>query len=87
MASYRILYWQEFPAQIEAKEDQGGSKVKLELPQRFMDRIDTKAMDRQMAGTDAYLEAWQWGEYMFRAGSAKDAAHGLRSEIEAAFPG
>lgn len=86
MATYRILYWQEFPAEIEAKEDEGAGKVKVQLPDRFMGRINAKAMARGMAGTDAYLEAWQWGEYVFRAGSAKDVAEGMRSEIEAAFP-
>jgi len=84
MATYRILYWQEFPAQIEAKEDE--VKVKVQLPDRFMERIDAKAMTRGMVGTDAYLEAWQWGEYMFRAGPAKEVAESLLGEIEAAFP-
>ncbi len=84
MATYRILYWQEFPAQIEAKEDE--VKVKVQLPDRFMERIDAKAMARGMVGTDAYLEAWQWGEYMSRAGPAKEAAESLLGEIEAAFP-
>ena len=84
MAVYKILYWHEFPAQINVKD--GSDRVQVELPGRFQERIDQVAMERGVIGTDAYLDGWQWGEPQERAGSAKVVAEAIQRELEADFP-
>ena len=84
MASYKILYWHEFPAQINVKDE--SDRVQVELPARFQDRIDRVAMERGLFGTDEYLEGWKWGDVQQRAGSAKEVAEGVQRELEEVFP-
>ena len=43
MATYKILYWQEIPSQVRAEDDT--TDVSVELPQKFMVRIDAMAAE------------------------------------------
>jgi hypothetical protein len=81
MATYKILYWQEIPSQI--KVDDGSEEINLELPQKFMDRIDRAAQERGLDGSDDYLAQWHWSEEEDRDGSAKEVADALKAELEA----
>jgi hypothetical protein len=81
MATYRILYWQEVPSQIRAEDENGD--VSLPLPQKFMVRIDARAAERGLEGTDDYLEQWRWSEEEQREGSAQDVAKAICRELEA----
>ncbi len=84
MAHYQILSWHEFPAQIRVRE--GTQRIQFELPPRFQERIDAEAMKRGLAGTDAYLEGWNWGPKTEREGTAQAVADALARELEAQFP-
>lgn len=81
MAVYRVLYWQEFPAQVKAEDDR--DEVNLQLDPRFQELIDTAAMQRNLAGSDAYLEAWAWSEPAQRTGTAGDVARAVCLELNA----
>jgi hypothetical protein len=81
MATYKILYWQEIPSQIKAED--AGDEVSLELPQRFMERIDQLAQQRGLQGSDDYLAQWQWSEEQERDGSAQEVAAAVKAELEA----
>jgi hypothetical protein len=81
MATYKILYWQEIPAQIKAEDD--ADDVTVELPAKFMERIDRLAAQRGLQASDDYLAQWQWSEEEERAGSAREAAEAVRAELEA----
>lgn len=81
MATYRVLYWQEIPSQIEARDDHGD--VNLPLPPKFMERIDAAAAERGLTDSDSYLEHWQWSEDAERDGTAADVAAALLAELEA----
>ena len=81
MATYRILYWQEVPSQIRAEDENGD--VSLQLPQKFMVRIDALAAERGLEGADDYLEQWRWSEEEQREGSAQDVAQAICRELEA----
>ena len=59
MTTYTILYWQEIPSLVEAKD--GESTSKAQLSDRFQDLIDKAAMRRDLAGTDAYIEGFKKG--------------------------
>jgi len=84
MAHYQILYWKHIPCQVKAFDESG--EVNLRLPERFMTAIDALAMSEGITGTDAYLDAWQWGPMQHREGPAQEVAHALVAEIDAAYP-
>ncbi len=82
MASYQILYWQDLPSQLKAWDD--FDEVKVELPPRFVARIDQAAQAQGLTGTDDYLGQWRWGEVVERAGTAAEVAEAVRRELETA---
>jgi len=84
MATYKILYWQEIPSQIKA--DDGADEVSLEMPSRFMERIDALAMKRGLADADDYLAQWHWSDEEEREGSAREVASAVQAELEAKWP-
>jgi hypothetical protein len=81
MATYKILYWQEVPSQIKA--DDGLDEVTVQLPARFMERIDQLAGQRGLQGSDDYLAQWRWSDEQEREGSAEEVAEAVRAELEA----
>ena len=83
MAKYTVLYWQDIPSVIEAKD--GAATHKVQLSQRFQELIDVAAMRQGLAGTDAYLEQWRRGKRVAREGSAEEVASTVKAELEAEF--
>jgi len=81
MATYKILYWQEIPTQIKAEDE--ADDVTVELPGRFMERVDRLAAQRGLQGSDDYLAQWRWSEEEERDGSAREVAEAVRAELEA----
>jgi len=81
MATYRILYWQEVPAQIKAEDD--SEDVTVMLDGRFMEHIDRLAAIRGLQAADDYLAQWKWSEDREREGSAREVAEALKAELEA----
>ena len=85
MAQYRILYWQDIPSVIEARD--GTETHKVQLSERFQALIDAAAMRQGLAGTDAYLEQWRRGRPQTREGTASAVAAAVLAELEAEFAG
>ena len=83
MAIYSILYWQDIPSLVEAKDEIGVHKLQLDL--KFQELIDAIAMRKGLAGTDAYLEAWRRGKPVARDGTAEEVARAVKAELEAEF--
>jgi len=81
MTTYKILYWQEIPAQIKAEDD--SDEVTVMLDDRFMKQIDILAAKRGLQSSDDYLAQWKWSEEEEREGSAAAVAEELRAELEA----
>ena len=79
--TYKVLYWQEVPSQIKAEDER--DEVTLELPPRFMERIDRLAAQRGLQGTDDYLAQWNWSDEQQREGSAQAVAEAVRAELDA----
>lgn len=80
MATYQVLYWQEIPSQVDARE---GAKAHKEiLSQRFQDLIDLVATKRGLVESDSYISGWSKGEKTDRPGSALDVAKGVAAEFE-----
>jgi hypothetical protein len=81
MATYKILYWQEVPSQIRVEDESGDLNV--ELPQKFMVRIDALAAQRGLSGADDYLAQWRWSDEEERDGTAQEVADAVLAELEA----
>ena len=81
LTTYRILYWQEIPSQVRAEDE--STDVNVELPQKFMARIDAMAAERGLTAADDYLAQWHWSEDADRAGAAQEVADALAAELEA----
>jgi hypothetical protein len=73
----QILYWQEIPSVVKAGE------VKRQLPDWFQQEIDRVAMEQGLAGSDAYLEQWEWRDLGERDGSDADVAAAVEAELVA----
>jgi len=83
MAKYQILYWQEIPSFVEARDDDGVKKI--QLSDKFQALIDEAAMRRKVAGTDAYLEEWNKGPKQDRDGTAEEVVGAVAQDIESRF--
>jgi hypothetical protein len=83
MAKVQILYWQEIPSVVEARDE--GGVAKQQLSDKFQQLIDHAAMIRKLAGTDGYLEQWNKGKPTERPGDAKSVAAAVAAEIETRF--
>ena len=83
MAKVTILYWQEIPSVVEARDRSG--RHKIELSSRFQELIDLIAMKKKLAGTDEYLEQWRKGRPEEHEGGAEAAARGVAEAIESRY--
>jgi len=83
MATYQILYWQEIPSQVDARE--AGKAHKEMLSQRFQELIDIIATKRNLTESDDYIAGWSKGDKAERPGSAVDVAKGVAAELEAKY--
>jgi hypothetical protein len=83
MATYQILYWKDIPAQV--KVFRGKRPVSKPMPDRFQQEIDRVAMKEGLAGTDAYLDQWQWTEKREKDGDVEEVIRALLRELEAVY--
>ena len=86
MAIYQVLYWKDIPAQVKVFE-QGRRPVSRPLPGFFQEEIDRVAMEEGLAGTDDYLNQWQWSAKQERPGSVQEVLDALVSELEQQWSG
>ncbi|MGA2985062.1 MAG: virulence factor [Terriglobia bacterium] len=80
MVKYQILYWMNVPSQVKVFE-QGKRPVTRQMPERFQVEIDRIAMEEGLAGTDDYLNQWQWTPKKEREGTAEEVADALVREL------
>ena len=84
MAKVRVMYWKEIPVQVQAQDEEG--QISKPLDDRFQQATDAISMFDGSAGTDDYLMAWNWGEYIDVEGSAKEAAEAMAERYNSGFP-
>ncbi|MDX6486519.1 MAG: hypothetical protein QOF43_1672 [Gaiellaceae bacterium] len=82
MTRYQILYWQDIPSVLKAVDDDG-TEVKRQLPDRFQQEIDARAMAEGLVGSDEYLEHWHWSTAEERPGAPNDVLDDVERELEA----
>ena len=83
MATYKILYWQEIPAQIKAEDDSDDVTVQMVMTAPSRSRTLICAAPCGLQGPDEYLAQWKWSEEEDRPGSAEEVAEAVRTELEA----
>ena len=83
MTTYSILYWQEIPSLVEAKD--GETTSKAQLSDRFQDLIDKAAMRRDLFGTDAYIEGFKKGPAIETEGNPEEAVRVVKEGLENNF--
>ena len=83
MTTYSILYWQEIPSLVEAKD--GKSTSKAQLSDRFQDLIDKAAMRRDLFGTDAYIAGFKKGPSIETEGTPEEAVRVVKEGLENNF--
>ena len=75
VARVQVLYWQQIPSLVRAGD------VKRQLPEGVQQEIDRVAMEQGLAGSDAYLEQWEWRDAGERDGSEADAVDAVEAEL------
>jgi metal-responsive CopG/Arc/MetJ family transcriptional regulator len=80
MAFYQILYWQDIPSQVKVWDD--FDEIKIELPQKFITKIDQAAKEQGLTGEDDYLNQWRWSEEQERLGTVEEVAETVKNELE-----
>ena len=83
MAKVTILYWEEIPSVVEAR--QGRSVHKEMLSERFQELIDMIAMKKKLAGTDEYLTQWNKGQPYEVEGAVEEAAKQVKEDLESKY--
>ena len=84
MATIRLLYWREIPTQVRAEDE--SDSVSKTLDDRFQQGVDAVAMFDGSSGTDAYLEAWEWGKEQEIKGSPQEVAKKVVDMYNIKFP-
>lgn len=79
-----ILYWKEIPVQVKAEDE--NTSTSLPLDARFQEAADAVAMMDGSYGSDAYLDAWQWGDATSSDLDAQAAAENLANRINKGMP-
>jgi hypothetical protein len=75
MARLQVLYWQHIPSVVRVGD------VKRQLPEWFQQEIDRVAMEHGLAGSDAYLEQWEWRDLGERDGDPASVADAAVAEL------
>jgi hypothetical protein len=83
MARVTVVYWQDIPSMVEARDRAGRHKVALSA--RFQELIDRVAMREGLHGTDDYLLQWRRGAPEEHPGGPEDSARAVADSLEARF--
>ena len=83
MTKLSILFWQDIPTVIEARDSKGIEKV--ELSKRFSELVDIIAMKKGLSGTDDYLQHWQKKRLPNTSKSAKETVDEIIKDFESKY--
>jgi hypothetical protein len=85
VTEYRITSWREIPTMVAAR-GADGTTAKVALPDRFQEAVDEAAMRQGLAGSDAYLDAWDAGPWQEADGTPDEVAARIAAELDASHP-
>ena len=78
-----VLFWQDIPTVIEARDSTGIEKV--ELSKRFSELVDLIAMKKGLVGTDDYLQNWKKKKFPSTEKTAKQIVLELSKHFESKY--
>ena len=84
MTQVRVMYWKEIPVQVQAQD--GDDSVSMPLDPGFQEAVDSIAMFDGSAGSDDYLDGWDWGQYKEVGGGADEAARSTADRYNSGLP-
>jgi 5-methyltetrahydrofolate--homocysteine methyltransferase len=82
-AKYQVLYWQDIPSEVKAWDD--FDEIKVSLPPRFAERIDSLAQKQGFIQADAYMAHLRWSDEAERPGTPEEVAAAVKKELEEKF--
>jgi hypothetical protein len=85
MAQLTVVYWRDIPSQVIASAGRR-NQIKVLLPDRFQEAIDTAAMRGGARNTDAYLADWQKSEPEPCGDGLQAAADARAAALNADYP-
>jgi hypothetical protein len=85
MAQLIVVYWRDIPSQVIASAGRR-NQVKVLLPDRFQEAVDTAAMRGGGRETDAYLADWRKSDPETIGDGLQEAADGKAAALEADYP-
>lgn len=85
MPQLTVVYWRDIPSQVIASAGRR-NQVKVLLPDRFQEAIDTAAMRGGARETDAYLADWRKSEPEACGDSLQASADGRAAHLDAEYP-
>ena len=83
MTKIFVLFWQDIPTVIEARD--ATSIEKVELSKRFSELVDLIAMKKGLVGTDDYLENWKKKKFPSTEKTAKQIVLELSKHFESKY--
>ena len=83
MATYQVLFWQEIPSLVEARDSDGVKKI--QLSDKFQALIDEAAMRDGAESTDDYLADWRRGEAVECSDDLEIEARKVAKQLETEF--
>ena len=83
MTKIFVLFWQDIPTVIEARDSSGIEKV--ELTKRFAELVDLIAMKKGLIGTDDYLQNWKKKKFPSSKKTAKQAVLEMSKYFESKY--
>tara|TARA_A100001011_G_C14213155_1_gene800816 strand:+ start:458 stop:745 length:288 start_codon:yes stop_codon:yes gene_type:complete len=83
MTKLSVLFWQNIPSVVEARDTNGIEKV--ELSKRFNELIDLIAMKKGLAGTDDYLNNWEKKKLLTTEKTAKEIVMEISKDFESQY--
>ncbi len=78
------MYWKEIPVQVQARD--GDESVSVPLDHAFQEAVDSIAMFEGSAGSDEYLDGWDWCEFRAVEGGAEEAARAAADRYNSGMP-
>ena len=78
-----VLFWQDIPTVIEARDATGIEKV--ELSKRFSELVDLIAMKKGLIGTDDYLQNWKKKKFPNSTKTAKQTVLEMSKYYESKY--
>ncbi|MCB0211634.1 MAG: virulence factor [Anaerolineae bacterium] len=85
MTTVKVMYWKDIPCTVRAEAGRR-QRVSRPLPDIYMAVVDAVAMKEGLTGSDAYQDAFHWGEAEERDGTVAEAADAVVEEILAKYP-